>query len=624
MDSIYAFVKEQRDNYRTRTVEITPGYEFSQYQTLRTIELYHGSKFTSGNKDSLGREKPFYNITKFRVNVAVRATDLDTKDVKIESERPGKEAYVQSFLLSLKNRNWMKTSNFAGFLNAMGQTRAKYGHVLVKKVEREGELELHVMRWRDMITDQLDITSGVKIERHYYTPAALKTEAPKNWKNLDEAIEAAKKSQKAEVANPAQKQNLTPGANIEVYEVHGVLPTCYLAGTSEKYPDDYGSDDEYERQMHVVVLDESDKEETQGVTLYAGIEDADPYKDLAYESVDGRGLGVGVVEDLFEAQVWTNYSVKQKKDMLDLASKMIFQTTDQNLDAKNVLTDLENGAILTTGPNSSIAQVNNVPANLPAFSELISEWNEQAQNVTSTYPAILGQSPGSGTAYRMIAALSNEASALFAYRRQQAEIFIGQIYRDWILPFLVSELKNTKELVANLEGEELDMISTALASAKSSKFAKDKILSGKVADAQGNITLPQDVQQVFAQTKQDAVNGGPRRGFTLPDDVMKDWEGSVSVITGSEQENTDQVLGALFNVFQTIAKFPQALQDPTMQRLFSQILEKSGVSPLIMGNGGGAPAQSAAPQMPTQGVPGAPGAALSPNRPVLSAQPSLH
>ena len=36
------------------------------------------------------------------------------------------------------------------------------------------------------------------------------------------------------------------------------------------------------------------------------------------EEVDGRGLGVGVVEDLFEAQVWTNYSVKQKKDMLDL------------------------------------------------------------------------------------------------------------------------------------------------------------------------------------------------------------------------------------------------------------------------------------------------------------------
>jgi hypothetical protein len=51
-----------------------PGYEFSQYETPRTIELYHNIKFKSGNKDSLKREKSFYNICKFRVNVAVRAT----------------------------------------------------------------------------------------------------------------------------------------------------------------------------------------------------------------------------------------------------------------------------------------------------------------------------------------------------------------------------------------------------------------------------------------------------------------------------------------------------------------------------------------------------------------------
>jgi hypothetical protein len=86
MSTIYEFVKEQRQRYRSETIEIADGYEFSQYQTLRTIELYHNSKFTSGNKDSLGREKPFYNISKFRVNVATRATDINTKDVKIESE----------------------------------------------------------------------------------------------------------------------------------------------------------------------------------------------------------------------------------------------------------------------------------------------------------------------------------------------------------------------------------------------------------------------------------------------------------------------------------------------------------------------------------------------------------
>lgn len=110
--------------------------------------------------------------------------------------------------------------------------------------------------------------------------------------------------------------------------------------------------------MHVIVLDESDTKDQKvsGATLYKGREDEDPYKYLPYEEVDGRGLGVGVVEDLFEAQVWTNDSVKKKKDILELAGKNIFQTADQNIAAKNILTEIENGQIITTSPNGQITQ----------------------------------------------------------------------------------------------------------------------------------------------------------------------------------------------------------------------------------------------------------------------------
>jgi hypothetical protein len=34
-------------NYRTQTIEVTDDYQFSQYETLRTIELYHNSRFTT-------------------------------------------------------------------------------------------------------------------------------------------------------------------------------------------------------------------------------------------------------------------------------------------------------------------------------------------------------------------------------------------------------------------------------------------------------------------------------------------------------------------------------------------------------------------------------------------------
>jgi hypothetical protein len=41
MSSIYEFVRAQRDSYRTDTIEITDGYEFSQYETLRASHCRH-------------------------------------------------------------------------------------------------------------------------------------------------------------------------------------------------------------------------------------------------------------------------------------------------------------------------------------------------------------------------------------------------------------------------------------------------------------------------------------------------------------------------------------------------------------------------------------------------------
>jgi hypothetical protein len=41
VSNIYEFVKQQRDDYRSKTVQIADGYDFSQDETLRTIDLYH-------------------------------------------------------------------------------------------------------------------------------------------------------------------------------------------------------------------------------------------------------------------------------------------------------------------------------------------------------------------------------------------------------------------------------------------------------------------------------------------------------------------------------------------------------------------------------------------------------
>ena len=59
MTSKHEFVRQQRDDYRSQTITVADGYDFSQYEMLRTIELYHNSRFLSGNKDSLAAKSHF-------------------------------------------------------------------------------------------------------------------------------------------------------------------------------------------------------------------------------------------------------------------------------------------------------------------------------------------------------------------------------------------------------------------------------------------------------------------------------------------------------------------------------------------------------------------------------------
>ena len=147
MKTIIEEVNSLITDYETSTIEIAPNLPYSQYQTLKKIDYYSNSTYLKGNKDAKGRQKPFYNIVNAIVDTSVVATDFDTKDIQLVAD--DKKDFVRTFLLSKDVHNWMKESDFAGFLNEFGETRARYGGVLVKKYmeEEDGEevLEIEVL-----------------------------------------------------------------------------------------------------------------------------------------------------------------------------------------------------------------------------------------------------------------------------------------------------------------------------------------------------------------------------------------------------------------------------------------------------------------------------------------------
>ena len=132
---IFEVVRSAEMNLLRGSVKIGEHVTFSMNDTVEKIIAYTSSKHTTGEKDSLGRDKPFFNIVIAAENIWYKATDIDRKDIII---RPTKLSHVATaFIASILLQNWMRKAGFGKFLNSWGRAMARYGGAVSKWIERE-------------------------------------------------------------------------------------------------------------------------------------------------------------------------------------------------------------------------------------------------------------------------------------------------------------------------------------------------------------------------------------------------------------------------------------------------------------------------------------------------------
>lgn len=543
-------------DYQGGTIEITNGLSYSQYAILRTAEFYSNSKFLNGNKDRNGREIPFYNIVNTMVDTAVVATDIDTKDIRVEADN--ENSFDKSFLFNHEIYQWMKESDFAQSLNNMGETRARYGGVLVKKCHEKGEeMEVEVVEWKNLVTDQVDILKGVIIEKHFMTPNDLRKKKDV-WSNVDEAVYLY-----------AKKGYTRTDERLEVWEVHGEFPVEYLADDP-----DVSDPTVYSDQVHFYCVKGSKQEH-----LYWAEEDK-PYKYLPWKKRSGAALGRGVVEEGGESQVWTNDAVHKEKDYMEWASKIFLKTNSKKV-GNNASTDHDNGDIFVLEDGKDINVLNLTTGIQPKFQELIDKWWSQYERVTSSYDAVRGETPPSGQPYRLQALVSQTGSSHFDYRREEWGIFLKELFYDWVFPYIQKRLSKAHILASDFTPEELMKIDESFSIHEANKYTLDKLLSGKIVNAQ-------EYEMAKAQYTEFINKSGKRRFLDVPDGYYKDMKAKLSIDITGEQKNKQATMESLTNILQTVAGNPMVLQDPTMKMIFNKILEMSGsgLSPISLSKSG--------------------------------------
>lgn len=589
MQTLQSLVRDAESNYLQGTSKLGKYVEYSMYDTVETIDAYLNSKHISGDKDALGREKPFFNMVIAAVNIWYRATDLDRRHIKVMPDSI--TSVPLAFIATLLLQQWMDKNRFGVFLNQWGRALARYGSAVVKFIEKDGNLEPSVIPWNRFVADPIDFNAIPHIEKFYKTPAQLKKITGYDKKVVNDLIQSHTTRKTLEGFNKDEQSNF-----IEIYEVHGELSQAiYKKAKGEKVRD--GDEDIYFQQMHVISFIKNSSGEYDDFTLYVGREKKNPYMITHLIEEDGRTLSIGAVEYLFDAQWMQNHSMKQWKDQLDLASKIIFQTADTNFIGRNVLSAMQSGDIMIHAPNAPLTQVNNAGHDITSVQGFMSQWRVLSQEITSTPDAIRGNAQPSGTAYRSVAIQQQEANSLFELMTENKALAIEDMLKMFVIPHLKTKVDNTDEIMALLDDHAIAEFDAMFIPKEAIKRYNERTINDLITNP---LPTPANPLPSFnpgaeqAQIKQELISQGNKRSIT-PEEVswkklLSDikWD-NVKVEITNENKDKQAVMETLTTLFQTLAQ-----TDPTKANIvLNKIMTETGaISPLELGSSTASPPQN--------------------------------
>jgi len=575
-ENVFDYIIAEKAAYKTRKVPITDGYEWNMFEHIRKSFLYKHSKFSTGNDDG---NRPFKNIILPVLRVAYRSEGFDVKDiVPFVNER---QNYYKSFLVKKYHPKWARKYSIDTFIDEGVESYVDYGLWLAKNVNEKRPETVPLQRIA--FCDQTDILSGPLCEMHPMSPDQLMEYSGK-W--YDDVIEMAINQSKNEkpVITDGEKKAETPGQYIEVYELHGVLPAHWLNhDNGDKREGDAGwvapeyDHKEYTRQMHVVVFYTGDDQKKKGLCLYKGKEKENPYMAKKRDGIYGRACGFGGIEELFEPQTWVNYSEIQIKEMLDVASMMIIKTNDPKFAQRNNITDLQKGEIVELDEDKEASQLTIQPYNKAQFDQATKEWEARAMVIGSASEGSLGKNPSSGTPFALQDLIVQEGNGAHEYRQGQLAVFMAEIEREWILPWLVDEMNEGQTFLDELSLDELQYVADQVLTNEINDRIKAKMLlpgmKAEMMTQEGADSLRQVLREEF-------MKAGPKRFLELMKDELRDIPIDVDTNIVGKQKDLAEMAAKLTNIFRAVIADPSVLQHKGMGDLFNQIIEASGFNPI--------------------------------------------
>jgi len=587
--NIHDYIVEQENSYQ-QPIDIN-GWQWNMPEHVKTSFYYKHGRLLGGNDENT----PVKNITKPILNLQYRALDIDVKEVNIYVDDP--QAYHLSFLVKKYYEDVFAVDNTLDtFFDEIKESMIDYGLGIAKKMKgaKPDVVDLQSIAF----CDQTNVESGPIGIKHHYNPAELKDMEKVGWGNpsngatatIDEVIA---KSEPSKVIDEATNVEIsTPGAYIEIYEVHGVLPKSFI---TDEYDDN--TDTQHVQQIQIVAFYTDEKSQRRSMILYRKEEKESPFMFLLRDKIYSRACGWGGAEELFEDQIWTNLDVIRMNDMLDSASKTILKSVGADLKSRypNGLKNMDNLQIVELNEGEDLGQVDTFPRNMQLFQQSAQQWEQHAQTMGSAQDPLLGKEAPSGTPFRSVVTQIEQGKGIHEYRKEKYARFLEDIHQQWILPYIQGKITQGATFLSELSTDEMKFVSDALVKNKAKRFAFDKMLNGE-------LVTDEEIEGYKQLVRQEFVDKGNKKFIEILKDEFKKRPLRVKVDIAGASKDLSLLTDKMTNIFRQIIANPQGFQQtmqiPGMAKTFNTMLESSGLSPIMYAGLTESVAQ--APQQPQQ------------------------
>lgn len=564
-DSILARIRKEKQDFDLNEVEVSPGYKFNQRKTLQRIENYLFSRFESGPLDEDGWTKPFYNVVRKPCTVASKEIDLDTKDIIV---RPQQGDYTTAEIMAEDLKQWMKDEGFAADLNEYADLCPQFGTVVIKKVrDRLRTVNLKTLIVTNTQAKSLDHTNI--IEPHCYAREEFLAEAKKLGWDADKVAEVLAAYDAAGVVDIevderygwVKRSDLQDG--LQGKEADEMVYTmCLAAGTAlvEKIAPQKDGDPELTKEKGVVLM-------------HAEIAEH-PYREWHWSRMNGRWLGVGFVEMLFDAQVRANENAYYKAKALGWIGVHFFFSDDDTI-TRNLLNDAKNGDIIRGAKGSQLMEVQMQERNLAYYGSEENRWDKNVADLTFSPDVISGEGLPSGTPARSAIISDQNVKRYFDRKREDFGIFVKDLIENDIMPLFMKDKKEAHTFSFSGSGMDRDALEQRILNTRMVAIFEDYLTKRK--------RLPSMSEwQRALMTERQKIAGASTLDIKIPEGAYDNLKYRLDVVITKENEDTDSMLAGRQTVLKIMAMNPGIATSPVTRPLFLEIANLMGVKNLSL------------------------------------------